>query len=230
MENAKRAVVLLSAGLDSSVNLYWSIKDYDVVLALTFDYGQRAAKKEIECSKNICSKLKINHEVVNLNFIGQLGGSSLTDLRQDVPVGSQVAIDDLGASKKSAKSVWVPNRNGVFLNVAAAYAESLQADLVIPGFNLEEATTFADNSAAYIKAATQAFSYSTRNQVEVFCWTTQMSKIEIVKKGHELGLDWSLIWPCYLAKDQWCGECESCQRSKRAFAEAGIDKGLNFYA
>jgi len=221
-----RAVVLLSSGMDSTVNIYAAQKEMQVSLAITFDYGQRAAVKEISCAQKICTQLKIPHQVVSLPFIKGFGKSSLTDDSKKVPTGTDISMDDLEKSQKTAKSVWVPNRNGIFLNVAAGFAESLDASFVIPGFNKEEATTFPDNSQAFLEQTSKALSFSTSNQVQVKCFTTEKSKTEIVKMGQELGVDWSLMWPCYFAEDQWCGQCESCQRSKRALKSAGITKGL----
>ena len=82
--------------------------------------------------------------------------------------------------QETAKAVWVPNRNGVLLNVAAAYAERFRAKRIVVGFNREEATTFPDNSRAFLDQTTRAFAYSTRNGVEAYCYTTAMDKTEIV--------------------------------------------------
>ncbi len=218
----QKSVVLLSAGMDSTVNFFEAIKSSEVVLALTFDYGQRAAPREIQKAARICELNKIPHQVIELPFFKTWGGSSLTDHSQTVPVGGSVSIDSHATSLTTAKSVWVPNRNGVFLNLAAGYAESLEAKWVIPGFNKEEASTFPDNSQAFLEQATKALSFSTANQVEVKCFTTDLNKSEIVKRGLSLGVDFSLMWPCYLAGESWCGQCESCQRSKRALEAADL--------
>ena len=218
-----KSVVLLSSGLDSTVNLYAARKQGNVLLALTFDYGQRAAKQEIRHSQKITGNLKVPHLVVRIPFLKDLGNSSLTNRAQKIPSGRQVQIADLKVSQKSAKAVWVPNRNGIFLNIAAAYAESLGAQLVIPGFNVEEAATFPDNSLGFLKALDQSFSYSTANQVKAYCFTTGLNKTQIVKLGNKLRVDWSQIWPCYHHRAKWCGQCESCQRSLRALRAQKVD-------
>lgn len=218
----KKYVVLLSSGLDSTVNLYAAKKQGQVVLALTFDYGQRAAKKEIESAKKLCQKLQIPHQVLSLPFFKDFGQSSLVDTSKTLPTGNDVAIDDKTTSAKTAKSVWVPNRNGIFLNIAAGFAESLGAAAVVPGFNKEEAATFPDNSQAFLKALTGSLDFSTANHVKVECFTTEMVKTEIVEWGKTLQVDWSLMWPCYQSLEKWCGECESCQRSKRALKAAHV--------
>jgi 7-cyano-7-deazaguanine synthase len=217
-----KSVVLLSSGLDSTVNLYKAVQSGPVLLALTFDYSQRASEKEVACAQKITSKLKVPHRVLKLPFFAEFGKSSLLDRAQSVPSGSQVSIDDLSTSQKTAKSVWVPNRNGIFLNIAAGFAETLGADVVIPGFNIEEAATFPDNTEGFLQALTHSFSFSTGNALKAKCYTTQLSKPEIVKMGQELEVDWSQVWPCYHSGDQWCGQCESCLRAKRAFSEAQV--------
>lgn len=224
MKSRKKVVVLLSAGLDSTVNAFDAIKHHhEIVLAMTFHYGQRAAKKEIESAAKIAHYLGVPHKVVELPWFKDFNKSSLLVETQDIPTGNQVEIDDLEISAETAKSVWVPNRNGIFLNIAAAYAEALGADAVIPGFNAEEAATFPDNSKEFMIESTKALWYSTSSHVTVGCYTAHLKKTEIVRLGHGLKVPWDLIWPCYFAGDQWCGQCESCLRSKRAFASANID-------
>lgn len=217
-----KSVVLLSGGMDSAVNFLAIREHSEVVLALTFDYGQRAASKEKEAASRLASHFKVPHRTLELPFFRDFGGSSLTDSKREVPVGSAVSMDDLTVSRQTAKSVWVPNRNGIFLNIAAGFAESMGASWVVPGFNKEEAATFADNSQGFLEAATKSFSHSTSNQVQVRCLTTDLSKTEIVALGQKLGIDWSWIWPCYFNQARWCGRCESCQRSKRALKANGI--------
>lgn len=219
----RAAVVLLSAGLDSSVNLFAAHKNEEVVLALTFDYGQRAAVKEIEHASELAAFLGVRHQVVDLKFFTELGHSSLIDKTKLIPVADEVEIDDLTTSLSTAKSVWVPNRNGIFLNIAAGYAEALNAEVIIPGFNVEEAATFPDNTNEFMQALTSALAYSTANKVKVDCYTVQMKKAEIVQMGVALGVPFEKIWPCYFAKDEWCGQCESCLRAKRAFQQNGLE-------
>ncbi|MBO9665964.1 MAG: 7-cyano-7-deazaguanine synthase QueC [Bdellovibrio sp.] len=224
MKKNKKVVVLLSSGLDSTVNVFEAIKHHhEVVLALTFNYGQRAAKKEIEHSAKIAKHLGIPHKVMDVTWFKDFNKSSLLVEDQEVPTGKDVEIDNLEKSADTAKSVWVPNRNGIFINIAAAYAEALGADAVIPGFNAEEAATFPDNSKEFLEQATKSLWYSTANHVTVGCYTAHLKKPDIVRLGQGLKVPWELIWPCYFAGDQWCGQCESCQRAKRAFASASID-------
>lgn len=210
-----KSVVLLSAGLDSTVNFYCALKDTDVVAAVTIDYGQRASQKEIACAKALCELNHVRHIVLDYKWISLFSESALTDKERHIPT-ADVEIDSLEKSRQTAVKVWVPNRNGLFLNTAAVIAEGLKADFVIPGFNKEEAATFPDNSAAYMQATTEAFVYSTQAKVKVKCYTIEMDKTQIVQLGEQLKVPFNMIWPCYFDGEQWCGQCESCQRSLRA--------------
>ncbi len=210
-----KSVVLLSSGLDSTVNLYRAAKESKVVMAITFDYGQRAAAREIHFAGLLSAKLEIPHRVIHLPWFRDFTESSLVNRKMDIPTTS-VEIDSFEASTNSAKAVWVPNRNGIFLNIGAAFTESVQAEWLIPGFNAEEATTFPDNSEAYLQAATKSFFFSTGNHVQVKCFTTALDKTEIVKLGRTLNVPFDLIWTCYFGEEKPCGQCESCQRFSRA--------------
>ncbi len=218
-----KAVVLLSSGLDSSVNLFEAVKSHDVVMAITFDYGQKAAPSEIRSAGRLSDYIKVPHKVIELPFFRDFNRSSLIVKSGKIPTGDSVKIDDLETSLQTAKTVWVPNRNGIFLNIAAGFAEALGAEFIIPGFNLEEAQTFPDNTEDYMHALTNSFGYSTANKVKVKCFTSAMNKTEIAKRGRELGLPFEMIWPCYFTGEKWCGQCESCQRSKNAMKKAGIN-------
>lgn len=218
----KKSIILLSGGLDSTTNFYQALKNTHVLLSLTFDYGQRAASKEIQAAAYFSKKHNIDHKVLSVPWIKDWNKSSLIDRSEKIPIGQDVQIDELMQSQKTAQSVWVPNRNGIFLNIAAGYAEALGAEIVVPGFNAEEAVTFPDNSEAFIKSLNRSFSFSTANHVEVHCYTIQDNKTKIVKQALELGVELERLWFCYFSNENWCGECESCKRAKRAFHVNGI--------
>lgn len=209
-------VVLLSSGLDSTVNLYAAAREGSVKIALTFDYGQRAAPQEIDHSRRLTEKLKIPHKVIELPWLRDITATSLVNRDADVPTGGDVDMESFTQSSVTAKRVWVPNRNGAFLNIGAAYAESMGAQYVVPGFNIEEAATFPDNTADFMKAMDVSLQYSTASNVRTKCFTHNMNKTEIVRFGRELGVDFSYVWPCYFAGPALCERCESCQRFFRA--------------
>lgn len=221
--SVKRSVVLLSGGLDSTVNLFEACQKTEVVLALTFDYGQRAADREVERAGRIAAAAGVRHQVVSLPWFKDFTATSLVNRASHVPVCDAVSIDDLAVSERSAKAVWVPNRNGILLNVAAGFAEGFGADCVVPGFNAEEARTFPDNTEGFLQALTESFRFSTANRVAAVCFTTALDKTAIVRRGKDLGVPFELIWPCYLADSEPCGQCESCQRFRRALVSAGVE-------
>ena len=219
-----RSVVLLSGGLDSAANLAFCRAQDDPVLALTARYGQRAADAEVRAARALAETYGVRHEVVDLTWLGALGGSALTQEAAAMPELRPDQLDERAATEKSAKAVWVPNRNGVLINVAAAYAERLGATRVIVGFNREEAATFPDNSGEFLGRATRSLEFSTANQVEVFCYTTQLDKREIVAKLERLEkpFPYDLIWSCYQAGPKACGLCESCRRLARALESRSL--------
>lgn len=219
----RKAVVLLSGGLDSSINLAAAVREHEIPLSLTFDYGQKAAAKEIEAAKKISEHYKVQHKVIQLPWFQDFTFGLNQNSKQEIPLANQIILDDANVSKKTAKAVWVPNRNGVFLNIAAAYAENLKADMIVPGFNAEEALTFPDNSYDFLRNMRKTLSYSTATHVDIQCFTITMNKVEIVQLGQGLHFPWELMWPCYQSLNLWCGECESCQRAKRAFKATKTD-------
>ncbi|UCE26573.1 MAG: 7-cyano-7-deazaguanine synthase, partial [Candidatus Coatesbacteria bacterium] len=143
------SVVLLSGGLDSAVNLAEAAARTKPALALTFDYGQRAAPREAEAAAELAKHYNVLHKVIELPWFTEL-------LPPAVAPGGPADAD------VTDEAVWVPNRNGVFVAVGAAHAEALGASLLVTGFNAEEATAFPDNSAEYINAANRALVYSTK--------------------------------------------------------------------
>lgn len=216
------AVVLLSAGLDSTFNLIKALENLKVCLVLTFTYGQKAAANEVKCASLLAKHFGLRHEVVELPWFSKFTHTALLS-RDSVPSEADVEIDNLNRSLETAKNVWVPNRNGIFLNIAAGFAEGLGAELVIPGFNLEEAQTFPDNSSAFLKTLDDSWSLSTSTGVRTHCYSTDLNKTQIVKEGMRLGLPFGRLWPCYLSGPRWCGVCESCLRFKRAIKANGLE-------
>ena len=202
-----KGVAILSGGLDSTVSVAAAARKMDVVLALTFDYGQRAAKRERAASARIAKHYRIPHRVLSIPWLAMLTSTALVNRRVALPLHEM--------SERSAKAVWVPNRNGIFIEIAAAHAESLGAERLITGFNKEEAVTFPDNSPAYVSAVNYALSFSTANGVRVVSFTGNLEKKGIVDLGRRLNAPLKYIWPCYEGGKRWCGECESCLRSLR---------------
>jgi len=217
-------VILLSGGLDSSANLAIESEKSRNILALTLDYGQRSALREIEASQKLAAYFGARHEVVPLRWLGELGGSSLTQESIRIPEPETADLDNAEKSRESARAVWVPNRNGVFVNVAGAWAEALGARRVLAGFNREEAETFPDNSSEFMKQVNRGFGYSIRSEVRLKSHTVEMTKKEIVAAIRllERPFPFEMLWSCYRGGEGPCKICESCRRLTRAMGEAPV--------
>ena len=206
---------MLSGGLDSLVSLALVKEKYNISLALTFDYGQKSAKHEIAASKKICEYYKLEHKIIELNWLKQITQTSLVS-DKEVPLPT---LEDLKSGefvKSSAKSVWVPNRNGLFLNVAGCFADSFGYDWIIFGGNLEEGQTFPDNTQEFIDSINETFKFSTQNHPKVIAPLIKLNKGDIVKSAIEHEVPLELTRSCYLTEVKHCGACESCVRLKRA--------------
>ncbi len=214
-----RAIVLLSGGLDSTVCLAFALREIEVALCLTADYGQMAAAREIAAARALAAHYGLQHAVVDLPFLSRLSEGSLFG-KSPLPEPEDSDLDDPETRESTARSVWVPNRNGVLVNVAASYAEALGCERIIAGFNREEAAGFPDNSPGFVDAVNTCFRYSTGNRVRLVSYTLHLDKTEIVQLGRRLEVPWNLIWSCYRGGSQPCGVCESCRRLRRAMDNA----------
>lgn len=216
-----KSIVLLSGGLDSTFNLAKAVNDSEVVLALTFNYGQRAADREITAAGQVAAYYRVPLKVLELGFLKEVTKTALVNLDEEIPEMNFTELDTDKAFM-TARQVWVPNRNGLFINIAACYAESLGCQMIVTGFNAEEAATFPDNSPAFVEAVTSSLSYSTLNNVKVISYSQDLDKTAIIKLGRELDVPFDLIWSCYFGDRNMCGRCESCRRLMRAKELAGV--------
>jgi 7-cyano-7-deazaguanine synthase len=206
----RRAIVLLSGGLDSVVSLALADKELEVRLVLFFNYGQRALSNERVSVVSVVSYYGLPLQEVDITWMRDLSPEAM---RNNETRGPEESRHD---GLETLEDVWIPNRNGVFLNVAAAYAERYGCDTVVAGFNREEAEEFPDNTPEYVSAVNQAFRYSTRTQIEVKSYVQDLTKREILGKGIEVSAPLSTIWSCYRSEPQMCGTCASCRRLRAA--------------
>lgn len=209
-----RAVALLSGGLDSAVAAatFARAPGHALAAALFCDYGQRAARRERDAARRLADRLGAPFVVRDLPWLGELARESGSRLVADgpLPTGTRERPGDA----QSAAAVWVPARNVVLVAIAAAHAETLGAEVVVTGFNREEAATFADNSAAFVAACTAALALGTRNGVRVESPTLALDKDAIVAAARALGFTAADFWSCYEGGERPCGRCESCLRSR----------------
>lgn len=213
-----RSVILLSGGLDSLVALGSSLNELGIELALTFDYGQKSAEREIKASDKICKYYDINHKVITLDW--------LRDITKTALVTGEIPTDNLGTSE-SAKKVWVPNRNGLFLNIAAAFADSYGYDYIIFGANKDEGTTFPDNTENFRQRISQTFEYSTLKKPKVIAPLINYSKNDIVRIAIAQSIPLELVRSCYNSDEKHCGKCESCKHLINALKANNAQKYID---
>ena len=216
------SVALLSGGLDSLVSLAAALKRTRVRLCLTFDYGQKAAKREMSAARKICGYYGLRHAAAQLPWYRGLSSGALVDGKSRVPRMRTGRLDDISAATAGAAKVWVPARNAVFISIAAAFAESMGCGLVVTGFNAEEGRTFPDNTPEFARRMTSALALATMNGVKVTSFTQGLNKAQIALLGLKLRAPLNYAWSCYLGGAKPCGKCESCARSMRAFKHCNL--------
>lgn len=207
-----RGIILLSGGLDSLVSL--GLGGYSVELALTFDYGQKSAKYEIDASKKICDFYNIKHKVIELDWLKNITHTAIV---ADVDLPDKI-------DENSAKNVWVPNRNGLFLNIAGSFADGEDYDYILIGANKEEAGTFSDNTQTFVDRVNAEFEYSTNKRPKVVAPLINYDKNDIVKLALKNNIPLNLVKSCYAGGEKHCGKCESCIRLKNALKFNHADK------
>lgn len=209
------AIILLSGGLDSVVSLASIKKKVSNVFALMFNYGQKSFEAERKSVDLISKFYSVEYKIVDLEWLSSISKSSLTS-NVNVPRINSFDLDNIETTKKASDSVWIPNRNSLFINIAACFAEAYNYNSIVIGANKEESVTFKDNSMEFINAINLSLKNSVNSSVEVLAPLISMSKSEIVEYGIILDVPFHLIHSCYLNGDKHCGFCESCQRLKRA--------------
>lgn len=214
----KRAVVLVSGGLDSATVLALAAGSGARCHALTFDYGQRH-RVELDAARRVARQLgAADHRVVSLD-IGWMGGSALTDARIAVPQESTPGIP----------VTYVPARNTIFLSIALGWAEVLDARDIYIGANAVDYSGYPDCRPEFIRAFEDMANLATKAGVEgkgfhVHAPLMHMHKHEIIRTGSGLGVDYALTLSCYDpdAGGLACGRCDACRLRAQGFAEAGI--------
>ena len=220
------SVALLSGGLDSTVSLAMALEHHEPGVAVFFDYGQHAAGRECAAAEEISGLYGLELMKIGLPWFGSVSSSSLIQGKGDPGVFAGSTLDD--DSVPGTSSVWVENRNGIFLNIAAAVAAARGSEMIIAGFNREEAVRFPDNRLEYIDAVNESLRLGAGAPVKVVSPTVDMTKRDIVAEGLRLGVPWKSIWSCYLGGEVMCGTCESCMRLRRAVSGTPAETEIEF--
>ncbi|MBN2184875.1 MAG: 7-cyano-7-deazaguanine synthase QueC [Candidatus Krumholzibacteriota bacterium] len=224
-QEGRSAVVLLSGGLDSTVSLAISAEEGIPSLALFFDYNQKALAREERAAVSIAGYYGLEIRKVELPWLGEISSSAIISRTKEIPDYSGSGAE---GREDASRSVWVENRNGIFINAAAAFAAAWSCEMIVTGFNREEASAFPDNSFEYLEAANKALRLSVGSPVRVAAPTISMGKKEIVSRGIDLDIPWELIWSCYGDGELMCGICESCVRFQNAVAGSSAEKRVRF--
>jgi 7-cyano-7-deazaguanine synthase len=199
--------------MDSTTLLYDYVNRGYSMLAISFNYGQRHSK-ELDCAVATCDKLGIPHEVIDLSALNQVAASSLTRDETPVPEGNY--------DEPSMKATVVPNRNMVMIALAAAYAISNKATIVLYGAHAGDHTIYPDCRPPFIQAMNNALHLCDWSKVELRAPYMNMTKGDIVTLGKSLDVDFSLTWTCYKGGEKACGKCGSCRERLEAFEVAGF--------
>jgi len=220
----EQSLILFSGGIDSTTALYWSLKEGKKVTALTFDYGQRH-RVEIRLAKKLTERLKILHTILNVD-LNQIGGSSLTDSSIPLP-----QLEQIGEIKEELPSTYVPFRNGIFLALAAAWAEVNNIKEIVCGFNVIDSPHYPDTRRAFVEAMEEAINSGTgavfrKEKLHILAPFLDMRKSEIIRHGLSLGADYSYSVSCYNGSEIPCLKCSSCLLRQKAWEEAGLKDPL----
>lgn len=210
---SKKAICIISGGMDSATSAFIARSQGYEIIALHFDYGQRTMKKERECFERICDDVGAKKRMIlDAGFIAQIGGNALTDFSLEVPkdgVFGEVPI------------TYVPFRNGIFISIAAALAQKEGAEAIFLGVVQEDSSGYPDCSENFIKSLNLAVNSGTGETFEIKTPLVHLSKAQIVAKAMELGVNLAHTWSCYENEDEACGKCDSCLLRLRGFKNAG---------
>lgn len=224
-----KAVVLLSGGLDSTTTLAIAKSQGYEIYALSFRYGQRHGL-ELHAAHRIARHFRVTkHLVVDID-LRLFGGSALTD---DIPVPKGRSSEEMGAD---IPITYVPARNTIFLSLALAWAETLGAQDIFIGVNALDYSGYPDCRPEYIEAYERMANLATkagiegRQKLKIHTPLINMAKAQIIKKGLELGADYSLTHSCYdpSGAGEACGQCDSCQLRLKGFREAGVEDPVKY--
>lgn len=208
----KDSILILSGGMDS-VTLLHSEKNR-IALAVSFDYGSNHNSREIECARKQCEILDIPHLVIGLDFMGKYFESSLLSGADAIPEGHY--------ADSNMKSTVVPFRNGIMLSIACGLAESRGLKHVMMANHGGDHAIYPDCRPGFVNAMSLAMKEGTYDGITIEAAFTNITKADIARLGHSLGVDYSLTYSCYKGHEKHCGKCGTCVERREAFEEAGI--------
>ncbi len=214
----KRAVIILSGGIDSTTLCYKCLNEGYLVYPIIFDYGQRHLK-EICYAKKTCDTLGLEYKLTDISNINELlAGSALTDPKIDVPI-----IDQETQRYETLQATIVPNRNSIFLAIAIGYAVSRKINNVFFGAHHSDRGVYPDCRKEFVEVFEKSQRLANDNEkLNVVAPFVESTKAQIVKLGSKLGVPFKNTWSCYRGEEIHCGSCSSCIERKKAFEEASV--------
>lgn len=211
----KKAIVLLSGGLDSSTTLYIARRAGYKIWCLIFDYNQRH-NKEIKYAKLLAKKLKYPYKVMRILL--PWGGSSLIDTKKPLPQRGRF---------KGIPTTYVPARNTIFIAFAVSWAETIGAEAIYLGANSIDFSGYPDCRPEYFKKYQGLIDVAAKLKgIRIEVPLINKTKAEIIKMGISLGMPYQLTWSCYKGNSRPCGKCDACRLRRKGFKEAGIKDPL----
>ncbi|MFZ4387460.1 MAG: 7-cyano-7-deazaguanine synthase QueC [Chthoniobacterales bacterium] len=209
-----KVVVLLSGGIDSVTALYDALRAHKVVAALSFDYGAKHHACELPMAAWQCSRAGIPHQTAPLDFVAREFQSDLLRSGGEIPDGHY--------EEESMRSTVVPFRNGIMLAIAAGFAESRGAEGIVIAAHAGDHAIYPDCRESFMEPMASAIREGTYARIELLRPFVEMNKAAIVRRGAELGVDFSHTWSCYKGGEIHCGTCGTCVERREAFLIAGI--------
>ena len=214
--STKKAICILSGGMDSTLASYMAKNDEYEIIAVHFNYGQRTQDRELKAFRDICDDLKILEKYeIDIPFFTQIGASALTDKNIDVPIGGIEA---------GVPITYVPFRNGIFLSITAAIAEKEGATAMYIGVVQEDSSGYPDCTDQFIQDITKAINQGTKEEtkIEIITPLVHLTKAQIVEEAIKLNVPLEHTWSCYKEEEVACGVCDSCRLRLNGFKIAGV--------
>jgi len=212
----KKAVCIMSGGMDSTLAAYMMRDAGYEIIGLHFNYEQRTQTKELEAFHNICKQLGVKDPyVVNLDFFSSIGASALTDKSIDVPTSG---------IEEGIPVTYVPFRNGIFISIATAIAEKEGAEVLSIGVVEEDSSGYPDCREAYIDSMQRSINLGTKDEtvLEIKMPLVHLQKSQIVQEAVQRQVPLELTWSCYQSEQKACGVCDSCRLRLNGFEKAGV--------
>jgi 7-cyano-7-deazaguanine synthase len=220
----EKAIVLLSGGMDSLVCAGEALKDNKEVSFLHMNYGQKTSARERKSFDDIADFYNVpekDRKVIDMTFLKQIGGSSLTD--------DQIDVKNYKGDSDSIPDSYVPFRNSIILSLAVSWAEVVGATKLYIGANYEDSPGYPDCRPSYYEAFNKVIKEGTKaGNIEILTPVILLKKKEIVKRGVDLKVPFELSWSCYKNSDRACGICDSCALRLRGFREAGLKDPIDY--